>query len=153
MRSRLAERIHPTEIEELRAVAEAKPLPAPPAPKPPNWGRNMITFLHAEAPVERPSAFFNAIDPTPIPHANWSTWLADDWSHIDGRWDNLADALARESVLTCTAYEYSLSVVMTSLLASVAQLNTVDLPECSAAYVAAAESELAWIDAEMAVAL
>lgn len=63
MRSRLLERIHPTELIEARAAAESKPLPPAPAPKPPNWGRDMIAFLRAEAPVEprtlgmrRPSA-------------------------------------------------------------------------------------------------
>ena len=53
MLDRVRERIHPQELIELRAAAEAKPLPAPPAPKPPNWGRDMIAFLNAEAPIER----------------------------------------------------------------------------------------------------
>ena len=53
MRSRLLERIHPTELIKARAAAEAAPLPAAPAPKPPNWGRDMIAFLRTEAPVEQ----------------------------------------------------------------------------------------------------
>ena len=40
------------EFPALRAQIEARPIPAPPAKKPPNWGRDMIAFLHAEAPVE-----------------------------------------------------------------------------------------------------
>jgi hypothetical protein len=35
----------------LRAEIESKPLPATPAQKRPGWGRDMIAFLNAEAPV------------------------------------------------------------------------------------------------------
>lgn len=48
MKNRLLERIHPTELKEARAVAEAKPLPAAPAPKRPGWGRDMVTYLRAQ---------------------------------------------------------------------------------------------------------
>jgi hypothetical protein len=40
------------EFPALRAQIEARPIPAPPVQKPPNWGRDMIAFLRAEAPVE-----------------------------------------------------------------------------------------------------
>lgn len=62
MRSRLLERIHPTELIEARAAAESKPLPAAPAPKPPNWGRDMIAFLRVEAPAV-PAADHHRYDP------------------------------------------------------------------------------------------
>lgn len=47
----LQERIHPQELIELRAAAEAAPLPAPPVPKPLGWGRAMLDHLATEAPV------------------------------------------------------------------------------------------------------
>jgi hypothetical protein len=52
VRNRVLERFWPTEIVELREVAEAKPLPAPPAPKPLGWGRAMVDYLNTEAPVK-----------------------------------------------------------------------------------------------------
>ena len=51
MRNRLLERFWPTELVEAREVAESKPLPAPPAPKPLGWGRAMVDYLKTEAPV------------------------------------------------------------------------------------------------------
>lgn len=51
MFSRVRERIHPTELTKLRAVAESRPLPTAPAPKPIGWGRAMVDYLKIEAPV------------------------------------------------------------------------------------------------------
>lgn len=54
MRNRVRERFWPTELQEARAAAESRPLPAPVAPKPLGWGPAMLNHLHVEAPVERP---------------------------------------------------------------------------------------------------
>lgn len=51
--SRLASLLHldDGEFPALRAQIEAKPIPAPHASKPLGWGRDMLAFLRAEAPV------------------------------------------------------------------------------------------------------
>ena len=48
----LQERVQPQELIELRAAAEARPIPAPPAPLPLGWGRAMLNHLKAaDAPA------------------------------------------------------------------------------------------------------
>lgn len=52
--TRLASLLHldDGEFAAARAEQEARPLPQRPAPLPAGWGRGMIAFLRAEAPVE-----------------------------------------------------------------------------------------------------
>jgi hypothetical protein len=144
------------EFPALRAQIEAKPLPTPPAKKPVGWGRAMLDHLNAEAPVERrtlglrrPSA---PIPPRPIVLTDWSARLADDWTHLASRWDNLAAATVREYDRLHLGAEYEVHAWFAPILSELTELTTVQLPEWRKALRVHAEAELALYDAKAGVA-
>lgn len=89
----------------------------------------------------------------PIPHANWDAWLADDWTHVNGRHNNLADATAREFARLSAGAEYAPRVLFAPLLSELTELKFGTIVDWRQALRVHAEDELALIDAEMAVAL
>jgi kynureninase len=91
--------------------------------------------------------------PRPIVLTDWSARLASDWTHIADRWDNAADALAREFTRLSGACEYAPRVLVAPLLSELAELKAVTIVDWRQALRVHAEDELALIDAEMAVAL
>jgi hypothetical protein len=154
VKNRLLERIHPTELQEARAVAEARPLP----PRKPfraaytGVAADVLPELLADTSwsalgMRRPAT------PRPIALTDWSARIADDWTHINRRWDNARDALVRAIVRDTEADEYEVQVATAPLLAAIVDLTAVVMPQWRKALDGHAADELAWIDAEMAVAL
>lgn len=141
-------------VEALPERPRGVAAPRPPLPLgAPARAVAVLAELRAADRAPRPSAFFAAIDTEPIPHADWSAWLADDWDHLADRYAVLDDAVAREFAAFRAAFEYAPYVLVAPLLAELTELTTVQLPDWRQALTAAAEDELAWIDAEMAVSL
>jgi hypothetical protein len=97
--------------------------------------------------MRRPTA------PRPIVLTDWSARIAADWTHINRRWDNARDALVRAIVRDTEADEYEVQVATAPLLAAIVDLTAVVMPQWRKALDGHAADELAWIDAEMAVAL
>jgi hypothetical protein len=144
VKNRLLERIHPTELQEARAVAEARPLP----PRKPfraaytGVAADVLPELLADTSwsalgMRRPAT------PRPIALTDWSARIADDWTHINRR------AIVRDT----EADEYEVQVATAPLLAAIVDLTAVVMPQWRKALDGHAADELAWIDAEMAVAL
>lgn len=77
---------HRDDILAARTAEEAKPLPAPSASKPPNWGRDMIAFLRAEDNVPPMPATFRPLRSRTLIErlAFVSTAMHDDYArHLD----------------------------------------------------------------------
>lgn len=89
----------------------------------------------------------------PLLQVDFAAWLTDDWTHVKSDLDNLDDATAREFARWSAGAEYAPRVLFAPLLSELTELVSVQLPEVRKALAGHAEDELAWIDAEMVVAL
>lgn len=83
---------------------------------------------------------------------DWSARLDADWTHVDARWDNLADGTARELGRHLAAAQYAPRVAIAPLLSELTELVSVRLPEWRQALTVHAEDELALYGAKAEVA-
>lgn len=100
--------------------------------------------------MRRPTA---PAEPRPIVLTDWSARLASDWTYLDARFDNLADGVACDLIQAKARLQYGTHVATAPLLSELTELRSVTLPGWRKALVEHAESELALIDAELAVSL
>jgi hypothetical protein len=92
------------------------------------------------------------IPPCPIVLTDWSARLASDWTHVDARHDNLADATAREFTRLSAGAEYAPRVLFAPLLSELTELKAVTLVNWRQALRVHAEDELALYGAKAEVA-
>jgi hypothetical protein len=153
--TRLAKILHldDGEFPALREQIEAKPLPVRPASKPLGWGRAMLDHLREQDATDAVEQATNARHTVvarlvtqlnaPLLQVDFAAWLADDWTHVNGRLDNLDDALGREFARWSAYAEYAASALVSPVLAEVADLTKTRLPEWRRALALHTEAELA----------
>jgi hypothetical protein len=83
---------------------------------------------------------------------DWSARLASDWTHVNGRHDNLADATAREFTRLSAGAEYAPRALFAPLLSELTELKAVTLVNWRQALRVHAEDELALYGAKAEVA-
>lgn len=144
MKTRLQERLRPTELIEARAAAESKPLPAPSGRLPEGWGRGMLEFLReqdADAEVR------------PLALTDWSARLAATFGAVDSATIAVAQSTRRAMERDADSYIHGVRCLTEPVLAELTELKLVQLLTWRQAVRVHAEAELALYDAESEAAL